>query len=45
MAQGSSFPIGHGEAELGEDLFMRDGGVVLAPFTGFGNGLGFGRAE
>jgi hypothetical protein len=38
-------PIGHGQAELGEDLFVRDGIIVLAPLLRLGDGLRFGRAE
>ena len=36
-------PIGHGEAALGEHLFVRDRFVVLAPPVGVGDG--FGGAE
>jgi len=38
-------PVRHGEAEFGEDFFMGNGGVVLAPLVRLGNGLGFGGAE
>ena len=38
-------PVGHGEAELGEHLLMGDRLVVLAPFVGLGDRLGFGGAE
>lgn len=38
-------PVGNGEAELGEHLFMRDRFVVLAPFVGLGHRLGFGGTE
>jgi hypothetical protein len=38
-------PVGHGEAELGEHLFMRDEIVVDAPGFSLGDAFGFGRAE
>lgn len=38
-------PAGQGEAELGEHLLVRDGGVVLGPFAGRGDGFGFSGAE
>lgn len=38
-------PVGHRDAALGEDFFVRDGGVVLAPFVGLGDGFGLRSTE
>ena len=38
-------PVGDGEAELGENLFMWDGRVLFAPLVGFGYRFRFGGAE
>lgn len=35
-------PFGHRQAEFREYLLVWNGGVVLAPFVGLGDGLGFG---
>ena len=40
-----AFPVGHGEAEIGEHLFMGDGLVMFEPFVGLGDGFVFGGAE
>jgi hypothetical protein len=38
-------PFGHRQAEFREYLLVWNGGVVLAPFVGLGDGLGFGGTE
>lgn len=39
------FPVGHGEAEFGEDSLMRNRIIVLPPLVRFRNRVGFGGPE
>ena len=38
-------PIVHCQAEIGQDLLVRDGRVVLEPFVRFSNRFGFSLAQ
>jgi hypothetical protein len=39
------FPVLHGQSELGENFFVRDGRVVLQPLVGFGDGFAIRFAQ